>query len=108
MELHVEAVTATLEQPEPTTTLLRTALHQLVEAGTVDSPHRGCLLINSAVEFGMPADAVVRQVHHFFERTESAFEALLISGQHAGEIRRDLDPRATVSMLLTTVAGLRS
>ena len=107
MDQHVEAVTATLEQPGPAKELLRTALHLLVEADAADPAHRGCLMINSAVEFGMPDDAVVRQVHRLFGRTESAFEALLVRGQRAGEIRRDLDPRAAASMLLNTITGLR-
>lgn len=104
---HVEAVTATLEQPGPAKELLRTALHLLVGAHAADPAHRGCLLINSAVEFGMPDDVVVRHVHHLFRRAESAFEALLVRGQCAGQIRRDLDPRAAASMLLNTVTGLR-
>lgn len=107
MDQHVEAATAALEQRGPAKERLRTALHLLVEAGAADPAHRGCMVINSAVEFGMQDDAVVQQVHHFLERSESAFEALLVRGQRAGEIRRDLDPRATASMLLNTITGLR-
>lgn len=104
MHQHVEVVTAILERPGHAKALLRTALHLLVEA---DEAHRGCLIINSAVEFGMPDDTVVRQVHRMFRRTESAFEALLMRGLNAGQFRRDLNPQAAASMLLNTVAGLR-
>lgn len=107
VDQRVEAVTVTLEQPGPAKELLRTELYLLVEADAADPAHRGCLTTNSAVEFGMPDDVVVRQVHRHFGRLESAFEALMTRGQRAGEIRRDLDPRATATMLLNTVVGLR-
>ncbi|PRY32364.1 TetR/AcrR family transcriptional regulator [Pseudosporangium ferrugineum] len=104
LDQHVEATIATLERPGPARERLRTALRRLVEA---DADHRGCLMINSAVEFGLPDDAVVRQVRRMFARIEGAFEALLASGQRAGEIRPDLDAGATAGLLLNTVAGLR-
>lgn len=103
MTQHVEAVVATLERPGPAKEILRAALSLIVD----DPAHRGCLMVNSAVEFGMPDDEVVRQVHRMFRRAEDAFEALVARGQRAGEIRSGLDPRATAGMLLNTVTGLR-
>ncbi|MEU1443992.1 TetR/AcrR family transcriptional regulator [Streptomyces mirabilis] len=106
LDLRLAAVAARLEGPGPVKERLREALHFLAKTELADPDRRGCLATNSAVEFGHTDEAVAAQVLGLYDRTESAFQALIEEGQRAGEISSGRDAKALASMLMNTVTGM--
>jgi TetR/AcrR family transcriptional repressor of nem operon len=98
---------AILEEPGPVKARLRSALELLVELDLGDAGRRGCFAVNTAAELaGVDQDAT-DLVRRMFDRTEAAFQAAIEEGQRAGELDRARDAKATGSLLLTTVVGMR-
>lgn len=107
LDIQASDVAQLLEESGPVRERLRTALHFLAETDLADPDRRGCLAMNTAVEFGHTDESVTVLVQAMFDRTEDAFRALLEEGQRAGEITRERDAKDLASLLLNTVAGLR-
>ncbi len=101
------ALLETLEADGPLLPRLRCELVAIVDADLADPDHKGCLLVNSAME-GLPGDGDTAAL---FERTvgtiRAGFEAAIRRAQLDGELPRSLDPRAGASFLVTTLQGLR-
>ena len=107
-DVQVAALTEVLEQPgRPVKERIRTALEALVEADLADPGRRGCMAVNSAIEFGGVDKDVAEVVRDNADRAELAFRAAREEGQRAGEISPDVDARTTASLLLNTVFGMR-
>jgi len=85
-----------------------TRLRQLLlEAAADNNAGRGCLLVNTAAEFGS-RDAQVRQhVKAGFDGMQDAFAALIRAGQASGDIPLGVKPQQYAVILVTGVAGLR-
>ena len=69
--------------------------------------HKGCMLINCALELAHSDTAAQRQVQRAFEAHEQSFEDLIVAGQAAGEISAQLDAAATAKSMLALVVGMR-
>ncbi|MBI1417680.1 MAG: TetR family transcriptional regulator [Limimaricola sp.] len=67
---------------------------------------KGCLLCNTAVEFGAedPTDAGL--IHLYFRRLSSAFANALGNAQRRGQVRSALDTSAEADFLTALVLGL--
>ncbi|MEV0028743.1 TetR/AcrR family transcriptional regulator [Nocardia sp. NPDC050793] len=101
------ALTGLLDRPGPAKERLRTALRLAAEANLADPDRRGCFAVNTAAALGGADAEATASVRRMFDRTESAFEAVIEEGQRAGEIDRGRDPKATASMLLSTLIGMQ-
>ncbi len=69
--------------------------------------HRGCMLINCALELAhhdRPAQAIVKKglAHH-----EKILRDLIRAGQQAAEIDRELDPETTAKAMMSFIMGMR-
>ena len=89
----------------------REAIRQLMDLTILemirDKQHKGCFLINSAVEVGSQdkdTNAIICQNER---QLEADFYEVIKSGQSKGEISRKHDPRALSRFLLNTIVGLR-
>jgi TetR/AcrR family transcriptional regulator, transcriptional repressor for nem operon len=70
-------------------------------------PQDGCLGISATTEFGC-SDAAIAAIRDASASTlAAAFERIVVKGQAAGELARDLDPRAAAQFLSATLAGLK-
>ncbi|WP_340687273.1 TetR/AcrR family transcriptional regulator [Amycolatopsis coloradensis] len=69
--------------------------------------HRGCLVVNAALELGGIDDDVTARVRHNFERVENAFHAEFAAARESGEIGPERDPRALARFALAAMYGLR-
>ncbi len=67
---------------------------------------RGCLLCNTAVEFGPEDPGGQGFVQRYFERLSAAFRAALGNARDLGELRSEVDPRAEASFFTAAVVGL--
>lgn len=66
----------------------------------------GCLVGNSVSELGLRDEELARVLQRKLELMEEALFRTLRRAQKAGEVRSDLDARATARALLTTAQGL--
>lgn len=84
---------------------LRGILESVVQSAK-ESPGRGCMLGNTAVEL-LPHDEEVRTiVSSGFRSFELRIERSLLAAQQAGQIRKDIDCRSHGRLLLALVQGL--
>ncbi|MFJ9714046.1 TetR/AcrR family transcriptional regulator [Streptomyces sp. NPDC101234] len=107
LDLQNLAVAELLEGPGPVKERLRRTLHFVAQTDLADPDRRGCLALNSAIEFGRTDELVAAQVQGMFDRIEGAFRALVEEGQRAGEIDPGRDAKSLASLLLNTVNGMR-
>ncbi|WP_322752551.1 TetR/AcrR family transcriptional regulator [Frankia sp. Cas3] len=107
LDLQNSAVTELLEGSGPVKERLRKALHFVAQADLADPDRRGCLVLNTAMEFGRTDESVTAQVQDMFDRIEGALRALIEEGQRAGEIDPGRDAKGLASLLLSTVNGMR-
>jgi TetR/AcrR family transcriptional repressor of nem operon len=67
---------------------------------------RGCLLCNTAVEFGPDDPSGAGFVQQYFQRLSGAFHAALENAHRGGELRASVDPRREADFLTASVLGL--
>ena len=67
---------------------------------------RGCLLCNTAVEFGADDPGGTGFVQRYFERVSGAFRAALDSAHRAGELRPSIEPGTEASFFTASVLGM--
>ncbi|RYY08814.1 MAG: TetR/AcrR family transcriptional regulator [Alphaproteobacteria bacterium] len=86
---------------------VQTFLDEVIERSVSDPLHRGCMLVNAALEMA-PRDAGVREV---VARELSAIEAFFRRCVEAGQADGSIDPAqpatATATTLLSVLVGIR-
>jgi TetR/AcrR family transcriptional repressor of nem operon len=86
---------------------LRAQIDEIHSECTGSLGHRGCMLINCALELAHSDMAAQRQVQRAIEAHEQSFQDLIEAGQAAGEIPAQLDAAATAKSMLALVVGMR-
>jgi TetR/AcrR family transcriptional repressor of nem operon len=84
---------------------VRTVLTSLIEMDLA-GPARGCLLVNTATQYGDQPWAAER-VNHAIRRVESILAGALERAQARGEIAADKKPTQLARFLTTFIQGLR-
>ena len=69
--------------------------------------HKGCMVINCALELAHEDTAAQRSVQRSFDTHEQAYADLITAGQAAGELDASLDASATAKAMLAIVIGMR-
>jgi TetR/AcrR family transcriptional repressor of nem operon len=98
---------ARLERYQPPKQVIRAFFVETLDKALHEAGHRGCLMVNTALEMA-PHDAAVaaavaawtREVRGFFRRNIAAAQA-------AGDVAPDLDPEEMASLLLGLLLGMR-
>ena len=67
---------------------------------------RGCLLCNTAVEFGPDDPSGAAFVQRYFERISEAFYAALVNARSKGKLRPAVDPQEEAGFFTASVLGL--
>jgi TetR/AcrR family transcriptional repressor of nem operon len=68
--------------------------------------NKGCLFIHTAMELAPQDDDIRGVLQKFMKRMSKAFSIGLESAQERGEVRKDVDVRATGELLTSTMFGL--
>ncbi|GAA3544679.1 TetR/AcrR family transcriptional regulator [Nonomuraea rosea] len=96
-----------LSQPGPALPAVRAFLDSYVAECLADELRRGCMVVNTAVEFaGRDAD-VSRKVTASWAGLETALAGTLVRARAQGEIPAGKDPHALARFLLVLLQGLR-
>ena len=82
------------------------ALRKYLQAVLAEPDARGCLLVNAAVELGESDPACHRLVTGYYARLARCFADAIAAGQEDGDIRPELEPRATAAWLVSAMQGL--
>ena len=67
---------------------------------------RGCLLCNTAVEFGPDDPSGAGFVPRYFDRLSDAFHTALQNAYGKGELRPSVEPRAEAGLFTASVLGM--
>lgn len=86
---------------------LRTFLRTSVSAPDEATRRRGCLVVNSILEFDGVDPEFHRRSVDFQHSIERPIRRWLDAGRRAGDVRSDLEPPALSELVLTTTEGLR-
>jgi TetR/AcrR family transcriptional repressor of nem operon len=96
-----------LSQPGPVLPAVRSLVEAYVREAVEDADHRGCLVVNAAIE-RLPADArAARRVHGSWRTLEVALCSALTRARAQGELEPGADPRELARFLLVMLQGLR-
>ena len=111
LQSYKQAEAAKRDQILNGSTAAKVAIRQLMDLTIVemirDKQHKGCFLINSAVETAphdKDANAILCQNE---QQLENAFYEVIQRGQSNGEISGKQDPRALARFLINTIVGIR-
>jgi TetR/AcrR family transcriptional repressor of nem operon len=89
----------------------REAIRKLLELSTLemigDKQHKGCFLVNTAVEIASHDKAINKLVRQTGLEIEQAFYDTIKKGQAKGEITNATDARALARFILNSVKGIR-
>ncbi|RSD08081.1 TetR/AcrR family transcriptional regulator [Amycolatopsis eburnea] len=97
---------AILDGPGTAAERLAAVLDQAVE-DDVESRRRGCLVVNTLAELGVPDDEVGAALRNDTDRNLAMFAECVREGVLDGSLRDGLDPATVAEFLLGTTSGLR-
>ncbi|MFF5972930.1 TetR/AcrR family transcriptional regulator [Streptomyces sp. NPDC012769] len=87
---------------------IRTVLMSVVDEETAESPeHRGCLVVNTAMEMAGQDPEITEHVRNTFTRMQTALRVSIEQGQRDGSMARNQEPQALAVYLLNSMYGLR-
>lgn len=98
---------AELIADQPPKKALRTLIEAVRDECISPEGHKGCMVINCALELAHTDTTAQRAVQQTFETHEQAYADLIRKGQQAGDIDAKLDPVATAKGMLAIVIGMR-
>jgi TetR/AcrR family transcriptional repressor of nem operon len=96
-----------LSRPGPVLPALRAFLDSYVAECLADELRRGCMVVNTAVEFAARDPVVSRKVAESWAGLETALAAALSRARAQGEIPAGKDPHALARFLLVLLQGVR-
>lgn len=79
----------------------------LLDVASDNNAGRGCLLVNTAAEFGARDGEIQQHIKDGFDGIRDTFASLIRAGQLAGHLNPDVHPRQYALILVTGIAGLR-
>jgi len=95
-----------LEAPGAGIDEVRALLDFFGTAGEGPASGRGCLLCNTAVEFGPDDPTGAGYVQRYFDRLSRAFHTALENAHSTGELRPSVEPRAEAGFFTASVLGM--
>jgi TetR/AcrR family transcriptional repressor of nem operon len=87
--------------------ILQGFFQELIEEALTDPEHRGCFMVNAALEMAPHDPEVAQRVQTGLDETIEAFYHILIKAQVSGELAWTRDPHQLAHFLMNTLLGLR-
>lgn len=86
---------------------LHIAFQEVVEDAASDAP-KGCLIVNSAVEFGQHRKEFSDEVRVALDAVQSTFERVIRDSIKQGDISPAISPKVSAKYLTTCLSGIRA
>ena len=86
---------------------LKTLLKAVFDESVSPEGHRGCMVINCALELAHEDEDAQAVVRRAFATHERLFAKHIVAGQKAGEIPSEIDASASAKAMLAIVMGMR-
>ena len=86
---------------------LQLVFQEVIEDATSRQP-KGCLIVNSAVEFGQHRKEFSAEVRTALDAVESTFEQVIRLGIKQNEISPEISPKVSAKYLTTCLSGIRA
>lgn len=83
------------------------ALQSASLCSSSEEAHKGCLMVNSAMEFGMDDREVANEYELMFSEARLVLEEVIRNGQAAGEITNRFTSQELAAHLANTLRGIR-
>ncbi len=80
---------------------------RIVETSLSDPHRRGCMLVNTSLDYAQHTEAAREVVTAAFKELTDFFERLIARGQTRGDIPETVEPVATANALLSFLVGIR-
>tara|TARA_R110002049_G_scaffold182485_2_gene350286 strand:- start:5305 stop:5883 length:579 start_codon:yes stop_codon:yes gene_type:complete len=94
----------TIENPRKAIAML----FDLIVKDTLNDPaKKGCLLVNTALDYSLHDESVQRVVTEGFKEVVVFIEKQIVRGQDQGDICESVKPRATARALVASLVGIR-
>lgn len=98
---------ALLSGPGPALPAVRALVRKYAEDEANDADHRGCFIVNTAVELAPHDREVAAKVAANWDFVEGVLTSALTRAHAQGELAAGKDPRAIARLLLTVMQGMR-
>lgn len=95
-----------LSHPGPVVPAIRRLIETYVEQAVGAGAHRGCMVVNAAVETSADP-AVARLVGHSWRAIEVALTTALTRARTQGELAAETDPQALAAFVLVLLQGIK-
>jgi TetR/AcrR family transcriptional regulator, transcriptional repressor for nem operon len=96
-----------LSRPGTTRERIAAYLRETVDSDLAQPVRRGCLAVNTAAQLGGQDPEITRALRAIEERIVAVLAARIEQGRRDGDVRPDIDARATAEFLMNTTTGLR-
>jgi TetR/AcrR family transcriptional regulator, transcriptional repressor for nem operon len=96
-----------LSRPGTTRERVGAYLRETVDSDVAQPVRRGCLAANTAAELGGRDPEITRTLRAIEDRVIAVLAARIEQGRRDGDVRPEVDPRATAEFLVNTSGGLR-
>lgn len=107
LDLTDPKIMAELSQPGPVLPAVRGLVRRFADDAADDDRHRGCMVVNSAVELAGRDAGVARLVEAGWAHLETTLTSALLRAGAQGELAPGADPRALARFLLVFLQGVR-
>ncbi|MFI6288335.1 TetR/AcrR family transcriptional regulator [Streptomyces sp. NPDC051018] len=96
-----------LSRPGPVLPAVRALVERYADEAARDTLHRGCMVVNTAVELAPHDRTAARRVEANWDFVEGTLTSALARARAQGELSAGKDPRALARFLLTLLQGIR-
>ena len=86
---------------------LSSVFQEVVDDATSQEP-KGCLIVNSAVEFGQHRKKFSAEVRTALDAVQSAFERVIREYVKQGSVSPEISPKVSAKYLTTCISGIRA
>ncbi|GCE45933.1 TetR family transcriptional regulator [Thermosporothrix hazakensis] len=96
------------EKTGPLLEMLKAFFQESIAEALEADTHRGCLMVNTALEVAPHDPEIAGKVKSAFREVEELFYYMLIQAQASGELSWEADPHQLARFLLNTHLGIRT
>lgn len=96
-----------LSHPGPVLPAVRALIERYSREAADDQDYRGCMVVNTAVEFAGRENGAARLVEASWTQLENSLAAALTRARFQGELADSIDPRTVARFLLVFLQGVR-